>query len=425
MPGLWAFLLFSLGIWLWGKLGAWSLLGLGLPLLAFRWPRALYGGFLGLGALAAFLSARPFPDRFNAPGRRIILLEPLDTARARVLGLWEDGEFIRSSGTLTLRGRWLSPRERYWVAGFAKADTLFFRRWARVERFEALKPLRNWVRRAVERGSPSPEAEGLALAFLLGDRSRIPRELKRAFRETGMMHLLAISGLHVGILFGVFALLLSWLGKGRAFAASLGLVWAYALLAGANPPVLRASVAATAFVAAYLSGREFEPLNALGVAGLLCLALNPSWLKSLSFQMSFLATAGILLHARFRWGPHRLRAFVGALLATAGAQAWVLPILLNAFGSFSWWVFLLNFAAVPLLSAALGSWVLALLTAPVPLLGQAYAAAAGELTHLLAELVSWAASAVPAQVRVPFPGWLVPLWYAGLVALGVLQRRLR
>ncbi len=424
MPALWAFLLFSGGVWLWGKVGGWSFLSLCLlPLSVWR-PKFLYGGFLVLGVLAAFLASRKFPDRLKVQGRRVLLLEPLDTARARVVGLWEDGRAFRASGIVFTRGRWLSPRERYWVAGFVKGDTVFYRRWVRAERFGFLRPAREYIRKVVERGAPSPEAEGLALAFLLGDRSRIPPEVKAAFRETGMMHLLAISGLHIGVLFGAFALLLAWLGKGRALAGALALTWVYALVAGANPPVIRASLAATAFVLAYLSGRGAEPLNALGAAGLLSLAINPAWLHSLSFQMSYLATAGILLHARVP-AKGKVKPLAQGLAATAGAQLWVLPLLLNNFGAFSGWVFLLNFVAVPILAAALGAWVLALIAGAVPPLSLAYGKAAGELTHLMACLVQGAADLAPLRFSAPFPDWLVPFWYGALAVLGALQRKVR
>lgn len=139
----------------------------------------------------------------------------------------------------------------------------------------------------------------LAAAVLLGARERLEPAQTQAFRETGTVHLLAISGLHVGILAGA----LMWLARrvpvrsGRAMLAVAGVVVFYMLLADARPPVVRATILVLVICAALAAGRRPLGFNSLAAAGLILLARNPAELFHTGAQLSFLAVAALIWFA--------------------------------------------------------------------------------------------------------------------------------
>ena len=144
---------------------------------------------------------------------------------------------------------------------------------------------------------PEPQAS-LAQGIVLGLRSNIPTGLKENFSRTGTAHLLAISGLHLSIVAGIFLSLGLWLfGRRRFFYIwlALGIVWLYALMTGLHAPVVRGAIMASLFLSAELLGRQRSAITALAFAAALMVAISPQVLWTASFQMSFLAMTGLIL----------------------------------------------------------------------------------------------------------------------------------
>ena len=139
----------------------------------------------------------------------------------------------------------------------------------------------------------SPERAGLAAAVLLGTREQVDRQRNEDFMTTGTIHLLSISGLHVGILaYGFwFIARIGWLSRKKTLIAAVVLVVLYAMLTDSRPPVVRAAVLITAMCAARFLGRETMNLNMLAAAGIVVLALNPCSFFQTGTQLSFLAVA--------------------------------------------------------------------------------------------------------------------------------------
>jgi len=177
---------------------------------------------------------------------------------------------------------------------------------------QGFKPLQ-WIYSLRERLSASlaralPEPQGsLAQAILLGLRGNIPDSLYGAFSRTGTAHLLAISGLHISIIIAMF---LSFgilvFGRQRSIYIWLTLVltWLYALLAGMHPPIIRAAIMGSLFLIAEYLGRQRSAIIALAFAAAVMVGIQPHVLWSVSFQLSFLAMAGlVLLYPYFQvWG---------------------------------------------------------------------------------------------------------------------------
>jgi competence protein ComEC len=271
------------------------------------------------------------------------------------------------------------------------------------------------LRERVEEGIGQASGPGLGASFaralLLGDGSDVPEPVKRAFRRLGLAHLLAVSGLHVGLVAGVALLMATPLGRTPRWLAALAAVGLYLLLVGPRPSLVRASVMACLGVAALLSHRPPSARNALALAAVLLVALRPAAVAEPGLQLSVGATAGLLwlspwLSARWQLVPglRRLpRAVRDALAVSAGAQLGTLPWALPLFCLLVPAAPLVNLVAVPwaaLLLVASGFW------AGTAVLAPGLAAGLLPALDLLASPAGWLATAPP------------NLWLALPVALG-------
>ena len=139
---------------------------------------------------------------------------------------------------------------------------------------------------------------GIVNAMILGVRDDLDTELYRAYSAAGAVHILSVSGLHVGILFAVLTYLLNFLIKrprGKLLMAAIQLIilWFYALITGFSPPVLRSAGMFTLLILANAFGRQQLLMNTLGASGFFILCFDPYALFSAGFQLSYLAVAGI------------------------------------------------------------------------------------------------------------------------------------
>jgi competence protein ComEC len=139
----------------------------------------------------------------------------------------------------------------------------------------------------------SPARAALASAVMLGEREYLDADRNERFLVTGTVHLLAISGLNLGILVYVFWVLgrTGLLSRRGTLAAAIMFSVTYAMLTDAEPPVLRAAVLITVVCLARWSGRPVSPWNVLAAAAIVVLAWNPTWLFHVGAQLSFLAVA--------------------------------------------------------------------------------------------------------------------------------------
>ncbi len=150
------------------------------------------------------------------------------------------------------------------------------------------------------------QEQGVLKALIVGNRNSISKDLREAFNRAGIGHLLAISGLHIGIVataaFLFFKYLLShiklllwhaWTKKGAVILSVIP-VFVYGMLSGMSPSTQRAVIMVTVFLMAFLFEREHDPMNTLAVAALLILVVHPPSLFSISFQLSFTAVLAII-----------------------------------------------------------------------------------------------------------------------------------
>ena len=244
---------------------------------------------------------------------------------------------------------------------------------------------------------PEPQAS-LAQGMVLGIRGNIPQELRDDFSRSGTAHLLAISGLHLGIMAGILLGVGLWLFGRRYYLyvwLALGAVWLYTVITGMNPPVVRGAIMASLFLLAEALGRQRSGMVALTFAAAIMVGVHPYILGDASFQLSFLAMTGLvfifpILRDLGRSVVTRTLGEEGALVSTAnvvvdtwsatlGAVIAIWPVVAYYFGIISLVGPLATFLALPALPGIIVTGALAAL---VGLASLAVAQAIGWLAWL-------------------------------------------
>jgi len=142
----------------------------------------------------------------------------------------------------------------------------------------------------------SPFSAGILNAIILGERQNLPVYVRDVFTKSGTVHIIAISGLHLGIVAFIILLTLKIIKIPRRprYILAIFLLIIYCILTGAKPPVVRATVMASILLFAYFLKREINIYNSLALAALIILAVNPWQLFEVSFQLSFLSVISIV-----------------------------------------------------------------------------------------------------------------------------------
>lgn len=276
---------------------------------------------------------------------------------------------------------------RAWAASRGIALEAF----APLEHWQVVGHVRHWTapftgaRAAVSQwlnGSALPERErALVKALVLGQRDELDQEQRDAFARSGTIHVLAVSGMHVGLIFTILTFLFSWMGgngRARLLRGLLVLLalWGYAGLTGGSPSVLRATIMFSLFTLANMSAQRTDHLNSLFAAGLLLLIWEPAMLWQIGFQLSFLAVLGIILFYKpveSLWTPNNrlLRGIWSLAVVSISAQLLTTPVSLLLFKAFPVWFLPANIVVVTAVGLAVNGAVALILLYKVPLLGDA------------------------------------------------------
>ncbi len=194
----------------------------------------------------------------------------------------------------------------------------------------------------------------ICYSILYGDRATVPTHELDSFKQSGVMHLFAVSGLHVAILVMAIAWLLSKFrvnDKVQFFLIS-GFLLGYCVLCSFTPSVVRASVMSICLLLSKLFERKYDSLNALSLAGIILLVFSPTMLFAVGFQLSFAAVFGIISMSRIlgfiKFKSAFMQEFWNVTKLSLSAQIGVLPIMLYYFGCVTTWTMLANLFLIPL-----------------------------------------------------------------------------
>lgn len=288
--------------------------------------------------------------------------------------------------------------------------------------------------------SGSQEERGMLSALIFGERSSLSDEIKESYGNAGIMHVLAVSGLHVGIVGGFVLFLLGLLPGGwrhpvKMFSAVLA-VWCYAFVTGGAAPVLRAAFMFTLFVVGWSIGRRQQPINTLCLAAFLMLLISPNDLFTASFQLSYSAIFGIIvLYQKIRGLVHfsaRMPQVPAMLLGKAwdltavglAAQAGLFPLLLYYFDKIGIYSVLFSVIVVPIATLIIWAAIVTFSLSFIPMVVQG-----GGVVLLL--LASWENAMAKWIEHLPGSVWwhatsemeVVLLYIVLFLVLGCLYRR--
>ncbi|MEQ9375944.1 MAG: ComEC/Rec2 family competence protein [Imperialibacter sp.] len=204
---------------------------------------------------------------------------------------------------------------------------------------------------------PDVWERGIAEALILGQKDEIDIEQRRAYAAAGAMHILAVSGLHVGIIYMILAFLLKPLekrkyGKLVRFVVLFACLWGFALITGMSASVLRAVTMFSIVMVAEGLGRKTNIYNSLALAAFLLLLYDPNFLFHVGYQLSFLAVLGIVYLQPFlyrQWAaPHWLLDKTWAITCVSlAAQLATGPLSMYYFNQFPSWFLLSNLLVIP------------------------------------------------------------------------------
>ncbi len=325
--------------------------------------------------------------------------------------------------TLTQNEQWITfVRSSDWHAG---GDG-----WNHLTHLQRLR-LRalQWREQLVQRlqAGGNDDAQAVLAAMALGRKDALSPALRRTYATTGASHILALSGLHLGIIYMLLSFLM--IGRRRYWLSQVIIVlavWAFALLTGFSTSIVRASVMISLYALFALGGRRRAPLGVLSFTAMVMLLADSRSLFDVGFQLSFMAMLGILLFmplfmgftsARWMMAHRVVRWLYGLLAVSLAAQIGTAPLVAYHFGYFSPWFLITNMVVVPAATVILCG---ALLTLAVP-----------ALAGLLLTLTGWLNGALQAISTLPFAsiGVLQPtvlqvfLFYLSAAVVYVLLRR--
>ena len=201
------------------------------------------------------------------------------------------------------------------------------------------------------------DAYAVVAAMALGDKSALTKELRNVYSVTGASHVLALSGLHLGIIYT----LISFLIVGRCWQTVSQLfcilsIWAFVFLVGMSVSVVRSAIMLTVYALLSLGHRDKMSVNTLAFAALVMLLVSPRSLFDIGFQMSFVAVLSILLwlpvfmgvfSERFLMEHRWVKWCWGMVAVSVAAQTGVAPLIAYYFGRFSSYFLLTNFIVIP------------------------------------------------------------------------------
>lgn len=329
------------------------------------------------------------------PGDGLVVrtrIEPTDTLH---LGTFGYGRYLLVNGftgrCLVRQGNW----HRQAVGSPAGSH------WDRL-RLRALRWRHHIVQRylAMEGSNPHPEhtTSAVLTAMTLGEKSALTRDLRDVYATTGASHVLALSGLHMGILFCLFTILVPP-GRRNLLTSLLTVVlfWSFALLTGLSTSVTRSALMLSAATVFSLRSGQRSTLNVLCLSALLMLVVWPYALFDVSFQLSFLSVFAILMVVpvldsfwpRSFLQDHRGFRLLWSLVAVSlAAQAGTAPLVAHYFGRLPVYFLITNLVVIPCAYAIL--WLsLAYLFVPISLLGRALLLVGSTMNSALTAIAAW------------------------------------
>lgn len=218
--------------------------------------------------------------------------------------------------------------------------------------------IRDYLLQTLKDNGLDQDEFAVASAILLGYDDKLPQYLRKGYAAAGAMHILCVSGLHVGIVFLIVNFLLGLTGKHRSMRIAktvvlLASIWVYALITGLSPSVLRATVMLSFVLFARLLNRKGNVINSMSASALILLVAEPMTLYHIGFQLSYLAVLGIVLFHKpifdLIYVKNKVLRYIWEItVVSIAAQLTTTPLSVYYFDQFPVYFWLSNLFLVPL-----------------------------------------------------------------------------
>lgn len=239
-------------------------------------------------------------------------------------------------------------------------------------------------RNATSSYNEEDQQSAVVAAMVLGDKHALNKDTKEQYSVSGASHVLALSGLHLGIIYAILTLLFGngyqrrWLSQALIVIA----IWTYVIIVGMGTSVMRSALMLTIYSLCLVAGRGRASLNTLSLAEIILLVTNPLCLWDIGFQMSFIAVLSIVVFftplynkmykkgdiTKFVWLNNIIKSLWGMAVVSITAQSGTAPLIAYYFGRFSCYFLLTNFIVVPCASIIIYGALAIFVTVPVPVL---------------------------------------------------------
>jgi competence protein ComEC len=266
---------------------------------------------------------------------------------------------------------------------------------------------RRWVIATLQKFIRGEKEQGLAEALLIGYKDDLDKNLVQSYTNTGVVHIIAISGMHLALIYGLLLLLTKPLRRKHLQPVRILLIlsglWLFTLLAGAQASVVRSAVMFTCIAVGEALSKKPSIYNTLALSAFLLLIYNPFWLWDVGFQLSYAAVVSIVTFYRpiYNWFyfPNKILDFIWKTMAiSVAAQILTTPISLYHFHQFPVLFLLTNVVAVPLSGL--------ILFAEIFLCAISWLSPVANLTgKLLQTLIYWMNSYIEMIERISFSLW--------------------
>jgi competence protein ComEC len=253
--------------------------------------------------------------------------------------------------------------------------------------------IRQKILTIIDQYIPSARENGLSKALLIGYRENLDKEIVNAYTNTGVIHVIAISGLHLGLIYGILAFFMKPLQRKKKFlpfrAAFICIfLWIFSILCGASPSVLRSALMFTCLLAGEVLQKENYIENALASSAFILLCYDPIVLQDIGFQLSYAAVGSLIAFNKSInsiYSPdNMIISFAWNSVSTSiAAQVLTTPLVLFHFHQFPLLFILSNLVAVPLSGIILVLLILLCLLSPLAFIAGPIARMAEYLTFIM------------------------------------------
>lgn len=258
---------------------------------------------------------------------------------------------------------------------------------------------RHYIEQKIDALDINSTAAGFLKAFYLGKRNEIPENIKVNYRDSGVIHILALSGLHVGILLSILGVLLYPLlnfrnGKKIRRLVVIIVLWGFAFISGLSPSIVRAVTMFSFFALAQGLNRQTNSINTLSISALVVLLIDPNIVFDVGFQLSYTAVLGILILMPILnkiWNPKNilLNPIASLIKVSFAAQIGVLPLSLYYFNQFPILFFISNLLVIPTLTLCLWIGLFIVLFAEIKILNKQLIDGFEFLIELMNKITKW------------------------------------